>query len=253
MLRTPLACLFVLLLGVPCRAQEPGIQDPIAALGAADLERGQLLFRAHCARCHGFDGRGGEGPSLARPSLRNAADSEALFGVIQNGIPERGMPGAWQINDREIWQVAGYVRSLGQSTVAASGDAQRGRAVYERAACAACHTVRGVGGVLGPELTTVGAGRGVEYLRESLVDPGAALPPALWRETPGFSDYLPVRVVTRAGREIVGVRVNEDAFTLQLRDDAGHFHSFEKRDLKKLEKRRQTSLMPSYANSAVRG
>ncbi|NIQ31538.1 MAG: c-type cytochrome, partial [Acidobacteria bacterium] len=106
------------------QAQEVGDQDPIAALGAADLERGQFLFQAHCARCHGYDGRGGEGPSLARPSLRNAADSVALFGVIQNGIPERGMPGAWQISDREIWQVAGYVRSLGQSAVEVSGDAQ---------------------------------------------------------------------------------------------------------------------------------
>lgn len=249
MLRSSFACLFILLLGVPCRAQEAGVQDPIAALEAADLEHGQFLFQAHCARCHGFDGRGGEGPSLARPSLRHAPDSEALFGVIQNGIPERGMPGAWQINDQEIWQVAGYVRSLGQSTATVSGDAQQGRAVYTRAGCAACHTIQGVGGVLGPELTAVGAGRGVAYLRESLVDPGAALPPALWQKTSGFSDYLPVRVVTRAGREIFGVRVNEDAFTLQLRDDAGRLYSFDKRDLRDLEKRRQTSLMPSYANA----
>ncbi len=53
--------------------------------------------------------------------------------------------------------------------------------------------------------------------------------------------------MTRAGREIIGVRVNEDAFTLELRDESGRFHSFDKRDLNSLEKRSQTSLMPSYA------
>ncbi len=249
MSRTFLACLSVLLVAVPSRAQETEDKDPIAALGPADLEHGKLLFRAHCARCHGYEGQGGEGPSLARPNLRNAPDGPALFGVIQNGIPTRGMPGAWQIGDREIWQVAGYVRSLGRSTVVPSGDAERGRAVYERAGCAACHTVRGAGGALGPELSAVGASRGAGYLRESIVDPGAALPPALWPEAPGFSDYLPVRVVTRAGREMLGMRVNEDAFTLQFRDAAGGFHSFDKRDLKTLEKQTRMSLMPSYANA----
>ncbi len=45
------------------------------------------------------------------------------------------------------------------------------------------------------------------------------------------------------------MRVNEDDFTLQLRDDAGRFHSLDKRDLKSLEKRRQMSLMPGYADA----
>jgi hypothetical protein len=44
----------------------------------------------------------------------------------------------------------------------------------------------------------------------------------------------------------VGLRVNEDSFTLQLRDQAGRIHSFSKLELEGLEKLPGESLMPSY-------
>ena len=46
------------------------------------LVRGRKLFDSHCARCHNMGGTGGEGPSLARPSLRHAADDEALKALV---------------------------------------------------------------------------------------------------------------------------------------------------------------------------
>jgi len=39
-------------------AQDP---DSLVERSATDLERGQELFEAHCARCHGLAGNGGEG------------------------------------------------------------------------------------------------------------------------------------------------------------------------------------------------
>jgi mono/diheme cytochrome c family protein len=62
-----------------------------------------------------MDGAGGTGPGLNRSVLGRAPDDQALFSVIKEGIPGTEMPRAWQMIEGEIWQVAGYVRSLGQT------------------------------------------------------------------------------------------------------------------------------------------
>jgi putative heme-binding domain-containing protein len=231
------APLWILLLGalagVACAQQS----DPIATMSAADLERGQRLYRGHCALCHGQTAEGGRGPNLAVPNLRRAADNAALFRVIQQGVPGSEMDGAWQLTEREVWQVAAYLRSLGR--VAAEplpGNAARGKRVYADAGCAACHVIQGAGTGLGPELSEIGARRSAAYLRQSLLDPGMSAP----------EGFLLIRAVTRAGREIRGVRVNEDSFTLQLRDLDGRFHSLRKPALKEIKKLFGESPMPSY-------
>ena len=204
------------------------------------LLRGRKLFDSHCARCHNMGGTGGEGPSLARPTLRYAADEAALVKVIQEGIEGTDMPGAWQISGNEVRQIAAYVRSLGRvESTPLPGDRERGRDVFEGASgCGSCHIIEGQGGILGPDLTDVGLRRGAAYLRESLVSPGATIP----------ERYLLVRAQTRAGEEVVGVRVNEDSFTIQLRDQAGRIHSLSKLELEDLEKAFGESLMPSYGS-----
>jgi putative heme-binding domain-containing protein len=203
-----------------------------------NLVRGRMLFDSHCSRCHNMGGTGGEGPSLARPALRHAADEEGLVKVIQEGIEGTDMPGTWQISENEVRQIAAYVRSLGRvESTPLPGDPERGREVFEgTGGCGSCHMVRGEGGILGPDLSDVGLRRGAAFLRESLVSPGAAV----------AAGYLVVRARPRAGEEVVGLRVNEDSFTLQLRDHAGRIHSFSKPDLEGLEKAFGESLMPSY-------
>jgi len=57
---------------------------------------------------------------------------------------------------------------------------------------------------------------------------------------------MTVRLKTRHGREIKELRVNEDSFTIQVRDGAGRFESFEKKDLASVEHLPAESLMPSY-------
>ena len=185
-------------------------------------------------------GTGGEGPSLAQPTLRHAADEEALVKVIQDGIEGTDMPGAWQISENEVREIAAYVRSLGRVEPAPlPGDRERGREVFEGASgCGTCHMVEGSGGIVGPDLSDVGLRRGAAYLRESLVSPGATVPPR----------FLLVRAQTRSGEEVVGMRVNEDSFTIQLRDATGRIHSLSKLELEDLEKAFGQSLMPSYGS-----
>ena len=210
----------------------------LTAGGAVAQTPGKVLFDGHCSRCHGIGGTGGEGPSLALPVLRHAADDETLASVITNGIPDTDMPGNWMLGEREVQQVVQYVRSLSRAEPeAVPGDSDRGRLVFEgKGACNICHIVGGDGGALGPDLSNVGAVRGAAYLRESLVSPGKKV----------AQRYVLVRARTDDGREITGVRVNEDSFTVQVRDESGRFHSMSKLSLEKLEKRFGESLMPSY-------
>jgi outer membrane protein assembly factor BamB len=72
---------------------------PAWAQITADVEQGKKLFEGMCARCHGIDGTGDEGPNLNRSSLTRAAGDEALRAVIRDGIPDRGMPRVRRLTD----------------------------------------------------------------------------------------------------------------------------------------------------------
>ena len=61
-----------------------------------------------------------------------------------------------------------------------------------------------------------------------------------------YFEYLPVTVVTQDGREVRGMRINEDTFTIQLRDAANQFHTFRKSNLRRIEREIGKSLMPSF-------
>ena len=214
----------------------------------SDLEKGKQLFLGMCSRCHGLTGAGGEGPNLNRPVLTNAPDDEALRAVIRDGIPERGMPRIRRFTDSELTAMVVFVRSLGGgANAAAMGNASNGKAVYQRLGCSSCHTVAGAGGIMGPELTDIGAHRAPDYLRQAIVEPAAALPRGVMAVPGrGFDEFLPVRAVTQNGQEVRGVRVNEDSFTIQIRDTAGRLYSLRKIDLRQLDKQTGKSLMPDY-------
>jgi cytochrome c oxidase cbb3-type subunit III len=218
------------------------------AAPARDVQEGKKLFEGMCARCHGIDGTGDEGPALNRAVLARAGSDAALKEVIRDGIPDGGMPRVRRLTDGELSQLVAYVKSLGRTGAATTrGDAARGRAVYARLGCASCHIVDGEGGSFGPELTQIGVQRGAGYLRQSVIGPAEALPRGL-SLVPGrgFSEYLPVQVVTADGQTVRGVRLNEDPFTIQMRDTNNQFHSYRKSDLKQIDKEFGRSLMPGF-------
>ena len=203
-----------------------------------DLLRGEKLFQVHCALCHGPKGEGGRGPMLTRAKLSRAPDDAALLKILEDGIRGTEMPGAGAMSDREMRQTAAYVRSLGKVALKpVPGDAAHGAEIYRgKGNCAGCHSVHGEGGVAGPDLSAIGESRSAAYLRESIVNPGAAVP----------EGYLLVTVVPNSGPRVTGVRVNEDSFSIQIRDSAGRSYSFWKKDLAQVERQRGKSPMPSY-------
>jgi cytochrome c oxidase cbb3-type subunit 3 len=212
-----------------------------------DAGDGKKLYDGLCSQCHGRDGTGAEGPSLARPRLARAADDESLRNIIVNGIENGRMPPVRQTTTKEQNDLIAYVRSLSQLTVTdIAGNAGRGKEVYERVGCAECHILNGSGNAVGPELTRIAQNLGRDAMRQALVEPAASLPHGTTDVLKGFDEYLPVRVVTRDGQEIKGMRVNEDTFTLQLRDSENQLRSFDKLELRELEKLARQSMMPSF-------
>lgn len=65
----------------------------------------------------------------------------------------------------------------------------------------------------------------------------------------GYPAYEIVRAQPRGGTEVVGVRLNEDSFSIQIRDQQGRLHSFRKADLQRLQAAPDMSLMPSYRDA----
>ena len=208
--------------------------DPLEGLSPAE---GKRLFDGQCAVCHGIGGGGGTGPSLQMPTLPRAATNADLVKVIAQGIRNTQMPGAWQMTERESRLVANYVRSIGKVEQAViTGDAKAGEELYKKSGCVNCHIVSGAGRGFGPELTSIGLRRGPAHLKQSLTDPAADI----------AGEFMTVRLTTKDKGAIKAMRVNEDSFTIQIKDAAGRFQSFNKQDLAKVERLPKESMMPSY-------
>ena len=198
---------------------------------------GASLFAGRCADCHGPDARGKLGPDLTLRWVRGESD-ESAFRIVRNGVPGSSMPPS-TAPDNELWAVVAYLRSISvMPPLASTGDAGRGRALFEKE-CAGCHQVRGQGGALGPDLSSIGAARSREALTVALREPSAAV--AL-----GFR-----AVKFPAGGELVeGVVKGEDAFSLQVVTVDGELQAFRKRELAGLTRTAQ-SLMPVFDESRL--
>jgi cytochrome c oxidase cbb3-type subunit III len=252
-----LRCLaaFILGLGVMGRAPSAGAQfgpPPVAhaphpRTTTDTIAQGKQQFEGTCANCHGIDGTGATGPNLHEAARR--LGPEGLFQTVHSGIPGSGMPSFAQVSDEKIWQIVDYVSSFGHSqSELLTGDPQKGLAVYEASGCAKCHMIDGKGGDSGPELSKIGPIRGADFLRSVLLDPGANLPTDSQglQERVNYPAYLVYRVVMNDGKELTGMRLNEDSFTIQLKDAEGRDHSIQKFDVKKIEPVPGKSFMPSY-------
>jgi putative heme-binding domain-containing protein len=203
---------------------------------AGDAAEGKKLFERHCALCHGIDGKGGRGPALNRARLPHAPDDAALKSVIADGIPP-SMPEGWLFDEDDLSNLAAFVRSLSKVPPdSLPGDAGRGAAVYAKSGCSACHILDGAGSGYGPELTGIGDRRNAAFLMKVIRKPADGLP----------EDFMFVKATTASGERLEGVRMNEDTFTIQIRDAAGKYHSLRKDAVQDLRKLRGETPMPEF-------
>ncbi len=203
---------------------------------AADIEDGGRVFRSTCANCHGQDGDQVAGVDLARGQFKRAQSDQDLIGIIQNGIPNTAMPGS-AFTPEQAARIVAYLRSVAASkrSVAASGDAGRGKLVFDsKGACATCHRVGDTGSRVGPDLSSIGLLRRSLELEQSLIEPDAEVQVA--------NRFY--RVTAKDGTTTTGRLLNIDSFSVQLLDTKEQLRSFLKSDLR--DHGFAASPMPSY-------
>ncbi len=245
----------VLLFSSIARADDrnPLANDPKAA------KAGEYEFRINCALCHGLGARGGgRGPDLTRAKKKHATTDADLFQIISNGIAGTAMPANGTngqgvgMTDEEIWEIVAYIRSQEVKPSTAAGNAAHGKQLFfGEATCSTCHMINGHGGRLGPDLSGVGASRTHEALVESVRQPSRRLAWGLTESSKEFAqEYETVTVVTADGKQIKGVALNEDNFTVQLMDSGEQIHLLEKDTLRSFTKSRK-SMMPIFDQNSL--
>jgi cytochrome c oxidase cbb3-type subunit III len=212
------------------------------------LAEGKTLFEGTCAGCHGIDGSGANGPNIR--NVGKLLGPEGIYTMVATGgAIGSGMPNFSSLGDQKIWQIVNYVSTFDETGGGAvTGDPAKGKEVYEANGCSNCHMIGSEGGDSGPDLSQIGGVRSVGFLHDALLDPGANLPQsdAALQERANYPSYTMYRVVMKDGKVVEGMRLDEDSFTLQLRDAKGQLHSINKLDTSKIEVLAGKSFMPSY-------
>src|SRR6266853_1524513 len=200
-----------------------------------EIENGGRVYQANCTGCHCPEGDGVAGTNFSTGRLRRAATDDDLVRIIMGGIPGTPMPPS-NFSDGQAGTIVAYLRSMASGGAPASGNAGRGRTVFDgKGQCLTCHAVNGAGSRVGPNLTDIGAVRRSTELERSILEPDAEI----------RAENMAVRAVTRSGAAITGRLLNQDSFTLQLVDANEHLVSVAKSDLREYSLLKN-SPMPSY-------
>ncbi len=216
------------------------------------LAEGKSLFRGLCSGCHGGAAKGGKGPDLTDDRwLHGDGTDLAVARIIERGVPGTTMKKLGEsLKPEQIAKIIAYLRSLAQVAGDSDwkpyflGDAVAGEKLFfdkkSQFTCNKCHALNRRGGGIGPTMDRIASRRSQQYLMESIVNPSQDIDPR----------YEQVLVVTEAGKAITGIRVNETNFSVQLREQNGQFHSFNKRDLEETQPLK-TSIMPGNMNELL--
>ena len=203
----------------------------------ADIEYGAQLYLGHCVVCHGERGDAMPGANLGSGRFRHAETDRDLTTVIRNGVPGTAMaPSAY--TESELGALVAFLRNMSSVSLSAVklGDPARGRALFVgKGNCNSCHRVGADGPRAAPDLTSIGATRTAATLERSLLDPNVALLPT----------NRPVRAVLRDGTVVLGRRLNEDTFTVQVVDSNERLVSLDRAEIREYSVGSEAT-MPSY-------
>ena len=132
----------------------------------------------------------GLAPVMAKAGLRVAREggrneTELIVALTRGADLESEGLG---LTDAEMKQIA--------AKVGTEGDAAKGETIFRRKdiGCVSCHAIGGVGGKVGPDLTSIGASAQVDYLIESVFYPNRKIK----------EGYHSVLVETKDGDELLG-------------------------------------------------
>lgn len=190
--------------------------------------------KGSCAICHSIGSKGARAPDLADMGMVAAGRKQGVSATayLFESLIDPGahivegygniMPPVHKapisLNESELMTMVAFLQSLGGTVTvtredippevrkagagsvasgvgvgAVPGVAEKGEELF-RKHCTVCHIVKGVGGALGPDLSSIGARKEEGFIGESILIPGAVIaegyPPVM---PPDFSEQLTVK------------------------------------------------------------
>lgn len=231
------------------------------------IDEGERLFRKKksCLACHqveaeegddvegseedeeedqgGAEYEGGQvGPNLIRAGF--LYPPEWLYVWLKNPQrlkPDTKMPNLG-LDQEETRKIIAYLANLKGGVggtpegwlpfLAFQGNAENGKRLFfdekTPAGCVKCHTVNDEGGVVGPNLSYIGAARTLPFLLESILEPNKVI-------TTGFAKVtLMFKEKYRGKKTLTGTMVNEDESSIDLIDKEGQAHHLSRDSIKRV-------------------
>ena len=150
--------------------------------------------------------------------LRKALESSG------GNLPPERMP--QQLSDREIERLALEVNR-------SNGNPELGEGVFRNINCVSCHAIGGAGGLMGPDLSSLGTSSPVNTIIESILFPSRSIK----------EGYELQRVIKKDGTQLMGYMVSDGSSEIVIRNMTGEAISIPKSEIEAVE-RVKGSLMP---------
>jgi putative heme-binding domain-containing protein len=167
-------------------------------------------------------------PDVARRALRAARSAPQNAPALEAALQQAGAlaEAGWRLTPALVAELA--------EEVVRRGDPVRGEAIYrlESVQCQKCHALGGAGGLVGPDLSSLGASAPLDYLVESLLAPAAKVK----------ENYHSKVILDKEGRLITGIPVRETSEAVTLRDAEDRLVTVAKSQIDEVKDGR--SLMP---------
>jgi len=209
---------------------QAGVDDPKRnPMAAENVQRGEKLFGANCAFCHGPTAKGSAtGPSLIDSSLvRHDNEGDLIGKVLREGRSDKGMPQFAGLSGTQVSDIVAYLHARILTTDSRetagprggyqlkqllSGDATAGKLYFEGSGgCTKCHSVTGdLAGIANRYQPTELEGR--------MLYPRGKSSTAVVT----FSD----------GHVVQGTLAHVDPFYVALVDSSGAYHSWDRSQVK---------------------
>jgi putative heme-binding domain-containing protein len=177
-------------------------------------EKAALLLKPHWPTLLGVKGAG-DRLKIFIPQVKISTESArgAILAIKRLPKPDTellaALGKAGKVNSGpRVWTDAERQAIL--TSLATKGDAARGEAVYRRAElnCLKCHAIGGAGGVVGPDMRSLGASSPTDYILDSLLEPSKKIK----------ENYNAVIVEDDKGVTYNGIKIRESETELVLRN-----------------------------------